>query len=535
MKRILTAAVFSVMLFNTCEKEVSLTGIDGIPEAMAEFDEGIRIEAILYPEEKTALVRIDRMVSLDEDSLFNCEDDDGDWRSFTDLNNNGRWNPGEPLNDDLGEDGMQGDPWDEDRDLDFSEASTGEGNGRPDCGEPNVDEYDEVLPQLHISDCEEVKITGPDGTEYFLHFDSEADRLKSYPEYDPAQDYLETYLYGGWVPEDTIAFNLDPNAPVSERIYTFSCQCGNYGSVTAADTVFMPVDFYADSLGQKPLEGNINNFPALLGLLSDCEVENFLHVFKTQEEISFQSFFFQSRPEERSFWITANEVDHISLETCEYRTSYIHGQALYAPEDPGYSPDVNVMSTVIGEIPAIYVYDVQTMSAAYERYFLFSDLNLLDPVRGNLRNDSNEVVPGVFGSLTTSHLFAIVLPPPTLDYWLPEIGPDTLSFQMVLNYYVPFGSFEFSVTGMDILALSEALAENPDWAIDYSENRRITASLLSDDFLPANNNVVLFRITGVRNNSSPVCFENGLIYIPMNDDYYWLDFKSCDLFEYNDE
>lgn len=60
-------------------------------------------------------------------------DENGNWREFTDDNSNGVWDKGEPLNDDVGADGLG--PFDEgytEPDLDGSE-----GNGRPDQGEPN--------------------------------------------------------------------------------------------------------------------------------------------------------------------------------------------------------------------------------------------------------------------------------------------------------------------------------------------------------------------------------------------------------------
>jgi len=60
-------------------------------------------------------------------------DENASWRSFTDVNENGVWNSGEPLNDDVGSDGIGP----------FSDGYTGpdadgsEANGRPDQGEPN--------------------------------------------------------------------------------------------------------------------------------------------------------------------------------------------------------------------------------------------------------------------------------------------------------------------------------------------------------------------------------------------------------------
>ncbi|MGC8898564.1 MAG: hypothetical protein ACP5ON_10085 [Bacteroidota bacterium] len=60
-------------------------------------------------------------------------DENQNWRSFTDLNHNGRWDPGEPLNDDVGTDGIgPGDMGYKGPDPDGSE-----GDGRPEQGEPN--------------------------------------------------------------------------------------------------------------------------------------------------------------------------------------------------------------------------------------------------------------------------------------------------------------------------------------------------------------------------------------------------------------
>ncbi len=60
-------------------------------------------------------------------------DENANWRPYTDVNENGQWDNGEPLNDDVGTDGIGP----------FDEGYTGpdpdgtEGNGRPDQGEPN--------------------------------------------------------------------------------------------------------------------------------------------------------------------------------------------------------------------------------------------------------------------------------------------------------------------------------------------------------------------------------------------------------------
>ena len=72
-------------------------------------------------------------------------DENGDWRPFSDVNENGVWDEGEPLNDDVGGDGLGP----------FDAAYTGpdedgsQGNGRPEQGEPafgilDKDESDQI-------------------------------------------------------------------------------------------------------------------------------------------------------------------------------------------------------------------------------------------------------------------------------------------------------------------------------------------------------------------------------------------------------
>ena len=77
----------------------------------------------------------------DEDGLIDERRDDGidndnDWRPFSDLNGNGEWDEGEPLNDDLGADGIG--PFDEG----YTGPDFGQGDGRPTPGEPNFDATD---------------------------------------------------------------------------------------------------------------------------------------------------------------------------------------------------------------------------------------------------------------------------------------------------------------------------------------------------------------------------------------------------------
>jgi hypothetical protein len=60
-------------------------------------------------------------------------DEDGDWVGFTDVNENGVWDSGEPLNDDIGSDGVgPGVSY-------YPGPDIGEGDNMPTIGEPNFD------------------------------------------------------------------------------------------------------------------------------------------------------------------------------------------------------------------------------------------------------------------------------------------------------------------------------------------------------------------------------------------------------------
>ena len=63
-------------------------------------------------------------------------DENGDWDSFSDINGNGNWDEGEPLNDDLGADGVGS------TDEQYPGPDLGEGDGKPTDGEPDYNQTD---------------------------------------------------------------------------------------------------------------------------------------------------------------------------------------------------------------------------------------------------------------------------------------------------------------------------------------------------------------------------------------------------------
>jgi hypothetical protein len=84
-----------------------------------------------------------------DESMQDGIDNDGDWETFSDWNLNGSWDPGEPVNDDLGTDGVgPDDPQYVGPDADGTEA-----NAMPDPGEPNFDEKD-------LDEADQIGLTG---------------------------------------------------------------------------------------------------------------------------------------------------------------------------------------------------------------------------------------------------------------------------------------------------------------------------------------------------------------------------------------
>ena len=167
--------IVGLLSIYSCQKELSITEFS---DDFSNYEPELRIEALILPTENTAIVRVDKSVLIMDTSLYDCVDDDygktteqecidleGFWHGDADstIANCGDWNP---LIHDVGIDGEKGDPFDDDGDCaDCSygntvcqencreEDSIGENNGIPDCNEPNVDNYNELLPNIHEDGC----------------------------------------------------------------------------------------------------------------------------------------------------------------------------------------------------------------------------------------------------------------------------------------------------------------------------------------------------------------------------------------------
>ena len=65
-----------LVLFYSCIKEIDITEFS---DQYGDFEQELRVEALILPADSTAIIRIDKTISIDNETLFNCEDDNGNW------------------------------------------------------------------------------------------------------------------------------------------------------------------------------------------------------------------------------------------------------------------------------------------------------------------------------------------------------------------------------------------------------------------------------------------------------------------------
>ncbi|MFA3783888.1 hypothetical protein ABRY23_12575 [Melioribacteraceae bacterium 4301-Me] len=122
----------------------------------------------------------------DEDGMVDERRDDGidndhDWVGFTDVNGNGKWDPelNEPLNDDLGKDGVG--PFD----PQYTGPDEGEGDGIPTDGEPNFDRTDkDESDQIGLTSLSIYRLSGKGPTDGWPKNDEVMWRKMAYHNFD---------------------------------------------------------------------------------------------------------------------------------------------------------------------------------------------------------------------------------------------------------------------------------------------------------------------------------------------------------------
>lgn len=106
-------------------------------------------------------------------------DNDGDWTPYTDRNGNGQWDDTEPLNDDLGQDGVG--PFD----RQYNGPDAGEADGIPTLGEPNFDRTDvEESDQIGLSSMSIYRLVDGGGGDGWPKHDEGLWRRMSFQSFD---------------------------------------------------------------------------------------------------------------------------------------------------------------------------------------------------------------------------------------------------------------------------------------------------------------------------------------------------------------
>ena len=215
--------ILFLFLLLGCRKDLN---IEDFSFNFSNYKPELRIEALILPTDSTAIIRIDKSVSINDTNLYLCVDNDygtiskDSCSSITDAiwhGNNGDliadcgdWNP---LIHDLGVDGQSAkDNNGNGKFTDFGDTAPdedgSEGNGIPDCGEPNVDSFGEILPNIHEKSCkvEVVKVNINGSTSSCdLVYDSNAgsffNNKYTRSRTNPIFENIESISYGVYIPD----------------------------------------------------------------------------------------------------------------------------------------------------------------------------------------------------------------------------------------------------------------------------------------------------------------------------------------------
>ncbi len=336
-----SALIVAMLLIVSCQEELSITEF---ADDYSAYQPELRIEAILDAvEPMNSIVRVDRTILVTDTSLFNGRDDDGDW---------------DPLTDDTGEDGVFA------SDGPFgSEKDEGEGNGVPDPGEPHVDEYDEIISQLHVSTLT-IQLYDSASGELMMDFAYEAQAGSFEYSYTTTAGLLfstedlitEVVYYGGYRPT---GFNGEIEY---YKTYEFR-MLSDDGLITGYTTPLPVAEFQADD-----------------HIISD----------DTLVVDSESQFRWITVPEATVTWVIVERI--FSPDSIVTITSHPAGPA--GQTDDGKWIGYDIMGLYF---PGLYRWTVIIPSRAYGAY-IYSDLQMRDEKLSNLRLNKDQVVLGIAGS-----------------------------------------------------------------------------------------------------------------------------------------
>ena len=350
----------SILIFSSCTKELSIADFASDFE---NYKSELRVEAILNSNNfSESIIRVDRTILVTDTSLFNGRDDNGDWESYTDVNGNGLWDEDEPLNDDIGI-AIRGP-------LGLFE---GRGNGIPDAGEPRVDDYNEILPQIH------------DSTLSIILLDAETNIIAEFEwvtiagEFEesfggghgPMDDnsFLYAYSFGGYKPKSEYSeLQISPGNEVQFKLETLG---GN--TIQGSTTPVREANQFDALFSHWSNDTLIINQYSLEGISWITSLQSYISSAKVEKVISPDSLV-----KEFSGILSSEEMNEIG--------ESIYNMSIFFLSQGLYQLTVNVFDENYGN-------------------YLISELPLRDESLSNLRDQNDTVVLGIAGSITDSKLY----------------------------------------------------------------------------------------------------------------------------------
>ena len=465
-----------ILLFG-CTKQLDISEFS---DDFDNYSPELRIEALILPSNNTAIVRIDRSVLINDTDVYNCKDDDfgeltedacialgGTWHgSDTDsVADCGDW---DPLLHDLGKDGVEGDPQDDDEDCadcGFTddacqeacreEDSIGENNGIPDCGEPNVDETDEIIKNIHVMDCS-VKIMNQNYECAFV-YDENAGSFFYNANFGKEDstfivDNIETPSYGAYVPSESCS-NFDWNNYSSD--YSFECECPNYGTIQSKDPIQIPspVVFYneSDVLSESRETKEFTN--SISSCLDNECLKSYSSIWDEQNQ-NYETIYF-GRYAFNEFIYYSSIDPYYYYQSVQYFYDLNNSRYLYYHGHPDGATEIEnihgnaafmgeaVVTELLDEFSDLnpidkYYYEMFTFSEEYKNYYFFDLLDLRDPVRTNLRKldeSGNPAVPvmGAFGAMNSQKIYFEIID--CFEYDNQQSCEDTNNTKSVCQWY----------------------------------------------------------------------------------------------------
>ena len=443
----------------TCQKDLDITEFS---KDFSDYKPELRIEALILPGDSTAIVRIDKSFLITDTELYDCRDNDfgeisldscntieGIWHGKEGIDtiaDCGNWNP---FLHDIGSDGEMsidenGDgKYEGSEDIAPDDDGT-ENNGSPDCGEPNVDNYAEILPGVHNSLCDVYinKISDNLTDICDFHFVDTAGYFFDYRytggKPDPTLENIEMINYGAYVPNADCSKNYwgDYNAQ-----YKLNCDCSEsgFGIIKSKEPIVLskPVVFFniQDSLSIIECSDHscLQNTSSLLNgaeydslYFGRYSAKSYINYASISPNVTFEAiqYMYDKQNDEFKYFHghpaagtdMFNIVNHVCVMREKVFSDFYDGVGngewdegeLFADTTNNNMYDSGEYFIDLGDDSLdvdTYYYDIFTFSESYRDYYYYYQLHLDDPERTNLRDQNGDTVMGAFGSLSSEKIF----------------------------------------------------------------------------------------------------------------------------------